>query len=400
MTRRPRRPARWSIVALTAALAPGALLPLPHALAQTKAPPPKTPPPARTAPAQSGGTDQNASLDYQPKAGYDAPPRSPGRLAPGQGALMGVHSDDSANLPPDQQGVVKLEQAVGRTMDINNHYHGAFDDFAKHGMGKLEKWDVESGRIPLVGWGCTASDRIVSGSLDATIHQTAQAMRAFGHEFFLRYCWEMDGDRRQGEIKGPAKFVAAWQRMYKIFKEEAADNVIWVWTPNAAGFKDGRKYTGGNPPAPYFYPGDEYVDWISADGYNWGVSKRDQGDRWRQALEIFDEFMVFARQHPKPIMIGEYGAQEQAADPEAKPRWMRIAHDTFMAKPRTDQCPWCGAFSDVAAVVYFDVDYGPHGDWRITSSDATLAAYKEYSVDPYFHQMQTLAWPPATNRAP
>jgi hypothetical protein len=408
ISRRPRRPVRWSIIALTAALAPGALLPLPHALAQTKAsPPPKSPPPSKTAPAQSQGadqksqgTDQNASLEYVPKAGYDAPPRSPGRLAPPQGALMGVHSDDSASLPPDQQGVVKLEQTIGRTMDINNHYHGAFDDFAKHGMGKLEQWDVEAGRIPLVGWGCTASDKIVSGSLDTTIRQTAQAMKAFGHEFFLRYCWEMDGDRRQGEIKGPAKFVAAWQRMYKIFQEEAAGNVIWVWTPNAAGFKDGRKYTGGNPPAPAFYPGDEYVDWIASDGYNWGVSKRDQGDRWRQVLEIFDEFMVFARQHAKPIMIGEYGAQEQSQDPEAKPTWMRIAHDTFMDKPRSDQCPWCGAFKDVAAVVYFDVDYGPHGDWRIMSSDATLAAYKEYSVDPYFHQMQSVAWPPAANRTP
>src|SRR2546421_3851508 len=74
ISRRPRRPVRWSVLALTAALAPGALLPLPHALAQTKgAPPPKSPPPAKTAPAQSGGTDQNASLEYQPKAGYDAP---------------------------------------------------------------------------------------------------------------------------------------------------------------------------------------------------------------------------------------------------------------------------------------------------------------------------------------
>ncbi|HEV7534110.1 MAG TPA: glycosyl hydrolase, partial [Acidimicrobiia bacterium] len=295
---RTRRPLRLGVLALVGALAGGALLPGP-ARAQTKAPPSKSPAPAKGAPSQSqpnqgqpsqgqtqqsSGTDQNASLEYVPKAGYDAPARSPGRLAPAQGALMGVHSEDSASLPPDQQGVVKLEQTIGRTMDINNHYHGAFDDFAKHGMGKLEQWDVESGRIPLVGWGCTASDKIASGSLDTTIRQTAQAMKAFGHEFFLRYCWEMDGDRRQGEIKGPAKFVAAWQRMYKIFKEEAADNVIWVWTPNAAGFKDGRKYTGGDPPAPYFYPGDDYVDWISADGYNWGVSKRDQGDRWRQAL--------------------------------------------------------------------------------------------------------------------
>jgi hypothetical protein len=371
----------------------------PPALAAAKA---KDQPPkdqsSSSAPAKDSGTNEEASLQYEPVAGWEAPPRVPGRLAPTQGSLMGVHSEDSANIPPDQQGVFKLEQALSRTMDINNHYHGAFDDFAKHGMGKLEQWDVEHGRIPLVGWGCTNSDTIIKGSLDGIIRQTAQKMKAFGHEFFMRYCWEMDGDRKQGTVKGPQKFIAAWQRMYKIFQEEQATNVIWVWTPNAAGFKDGRKYTGGEPPGPYFYPGDDYVDWIASDGYNWGVSERNQGDRWRQVFEIFDEFMVFARQHPKPIMIGEYGAQEQTKDPEAKPRWMRIAHDTFMDKPKTDQCKWCGAFKDVAAVVYFDVDYGGHGDWRIMSSQGSLDAYKEASDDPYFHQLHTVPWPPQDNR--
>ena len=194
-------------------------------------------------------------------------------------------------------------------------------------------------------------------------------MKAFGHEFFMRYCWEMDGSRKQGTVKGPKQFIEAWRHMYRIFQEEGATNVIWTWTANAAGFKDKRKYTNNEPPGPYFYPGDEYVDWIAADGYNWGVSKRNQGDRWRQVLEIFDEFMIFARAHPKPIMIGEYGAQEQSEDPAAKPEWMRHAHDVLMNKPKTPECKHCGAYSDVAAVVYFDVDYGSHGDWRIMSSD-------------------------------
>jgi hypothetical protein len=347
--------------------------------------------------AATNGTPTDSG-PYTPKAGYQAPARSPGRLAPAAGALLGVHSADNRNQKPPQQGIVKLEQALGRTMDIDNRYYGNFDDFAKHGLTWMETWDIEQGRIPLLGWGCTNTDKINSGSLDTVVRQTAQTMKAFGHEFFLRYCWEMDGDRRQAEIKGPAKFVTAWQRMYRIFQEEGATNVIWVWTPNAAGFKDGRKYTGGNPPAPYFYPGDEYVDWIAADGYNWGVSKRNQGDRWRQAIEIFDEFMVFARQHRKPIMIGEYGAQEQANNPQGKPAWMKAAHETLMNKPRTAECPWCGAFSDVAAAVYFDIDYGPHGDWRITSSQASFAAYKETAVDPYFQQLSTINWAPAANR--
>jgi hypothetical protein len=214
----------------------------------------------------------------------------------------------------------------------------------------------------------------------------------------MRYCWEMDGSRKQGTVKGPKQFVAAWQRMHRIFQEEGATNVIWTWTANAAGFKDKRKYSNNEPPAPYFYPGDEFVDWIASDGYNWGVSTRNQGDRWRQVLEIFDEFMVFARAHPKPIMIGEYGAQEQRQDPEAKPYWMRHAHETLMDKPKTADCPHCGAYSDVAAVVYFDVDYGGHGDWRIMSSEATLTAYKEAAADPWFHQLQSVSWPPFSNR--
>jgi hypothetical protein len=342
--------------------------------------------------------DTGDSRDYQPQAGFVPPPRPPGRLAPAVGALMGVHSDDSSNLKPEQQGIVKLEQALGRTMDIDNRYYGDFGQIAAKGFTWMETWDVEHGRIPLVGWGCTDSDKINNGSLDAVIRKTAQVMKAFRHEFFMRYCWEMDGDRKQGVVGGPEKFIRAWQRMWGLFQEEAATNVIWVWTANAAGFKDGRKYTGGEPPAPFFYPGDTYVDWIAADGYNWGVSKRNQGDRWRYALEIFDEFMVFGRQHHKPIMIGEYGVQEQPQDPAAKPEWFRMAHDTFMAKPQTPECPRCGAYSDVAAIVYFDVQYGKHGDWRIMSSEASLAAYREAALNPYFHQMHTIGWAPAANR--
>ncbi|MGH9040207.1 MAG: glycoside hydrolase family 26 protein [Acidimicrobiia bacterium] len=340
------------------------------------------------------------SLTYEPHAGYGPPPpRAPGRLAPATGALIGTHSFDSHSLEPHEQGIVELEQALGRTMDINNRYYGEFEEFAEEGtMTWMETWDIENGRIPLVGWGCTYSDKINNGSLDDVIRKTAQVMKAFGHEFFMRYCWEMDGSRKQGEVRGPEKFKQAWIRMHGIFQEEGATNVIWVWTPNAAGFKDKRSYSNDEPPAPHFYPGDEYVDWIAADGYNWGVSKRNQGDRWRHFIEIFDEFMVFARQHPKPIMIGEYGAQEQPDDPEAKPAWLRAAHEVLMDKPRTEQCQWCGAYSDVAAIVYFDVDYGKHGDWRIMSSDASLAAYKTASDDPWFHQAHTINWPPVANR--
>ncbi|MGH9000562.1 MAG: hypothetical protein ACRDY7_14380, partial [Acidimicrobiia bacterium] len=189
---------------------------------------------SRDARAHSDKEEHNTTVDpvnYVPHAGYDPPPRAPGRLAPAQGALLGTHSDDDDDWDPEEQGIVKLEQALGRTMDINNRYYGDFDEFAEEGtMTWMEHWDVNSGRIPLVGWGCTYSDKIINGSLDEVIRKTARVMKGFGHEFFMRYCWEMDGRRKQSKADGgdgpgeghdgnAAEFVAAWRHLWRIFQE-------------------------------------------------------------------------------------------------------------------------------------------------------------------------------------
>ena len=380
-----------------------------------------------------------------PHAGVVAPPRGSGRLAPATGALIGTHSDDnhSGDLDATDQGILVTEELSGRTLDINNSYYGAFDSIAndyipgdpkKRGLSKLAFWDIEMGRIPLVGWGCGVSTQINSGSKDAIIRKTAEAMKAFGHEFFMRYCWEMDGDKRTGEVGTPEEFVKAWIRIYDIFKEVGADNVVWVWCGNANTFKYRNPDT--NAYAWEYYPGDEYVDWISADGYNWAASLRNkkanyERDRWRSFVEIYDEFMTWARStgpvpqslqterpaHPaeyprkrqvKPIMIGEYGAIEptgevadhylEIAPYNTKPQWIRDTHDTVNgSKPRTAECHWCGIYSDIAAVVYFDVT-AVNGPWIINSSPESAAAYREAAQDPWFNQIHTIGWGPASNR--
>ena len=365
------------------------------------------------------------ALYVDPHAGYAAPPRAAGRLAPPTGALFGTHSEDSHDgAIPDDQKIVETEAAMGRRLDINNSYYGDFDGIAedwepgnpnKRGLSKLAFWDVEQGRIPLVGWGCGRSSEIAAGGKDDVIRRTAEAMKAFGHEFFMRYCWEMDGNKRSSTVGSPTQFIAAWRRIHGIFKEVGADNVVWVWCGNAAHFK--RQNDGGHWAFDY-YPGDEYVDWISSDGYNWGVSDRNSGgDRWRGFVEIYDEFMVWARStgtkpagapsdfpevfpnktQVKPIMIGEYGVQEQPRDPTAKAGWMANAHDVVNGN-KTGACKECGMYSDIAAMVYFDV-VAVNGDWRINSSQASIDATREHAgQDPWFNQIHTIGWAPAANR--
>ena len=143
-------------------------------------------------------------------------------------------------------------------MDIDNSYYGAFDSIAddyepgnpnKRGLSKLAFWDIEMGRIPLVGWGCGVQHRRSTPATTTTpsIRKTAEAMKAFGHEFFMRYCWEMDGDKRTGRGRPPEEFVKAWIRIYNIFKEVGANNVVWVWCGNANTFKDRNRHEAPTP---------------------------------------------------------------------------------------------------------------------------------------------------------
>ncbi|MEW6474084.1 MAG: glycosyl hydrolase [Actinomycetota bacterium] len=396
--------------------------------------------PARGAEFAQPDDDDPTEL-YVPKAGYvyDAP-RPAGRLTPATGALFGTHSEEigkkqvPAPTPrnPDKmvtvpaededQGIYKLEQELGRKLDINNHYTTPFEFYLNEkNAGRpvqleiYEQHDLKKDRITLVGWSCGDSLKIAAGELDAAIDAAAEAFKAYPREFFMRYCWEMDGQRaeKRSLVHKPADFIKAWRYIYnRIVNVHGVKNVIWVWCANANGYKMKDPFTGGQIPAPQYYPGDDVVDWVSADGYNWHGSNSENGrDDYRDFLEIFDEFMKWAREpdaarnkgaSTKPIMIGEYGSQEQQDGGAKKAMWLRKAHQTVMPRPAglsPDQDKWKGAYSDIQAMVYYDIpgkSADAEGGWAVRTTQASFEAYKEAALDPWFNQISTLTWGPYT----
>jgi hypothetical protein len=393
--------------------------------------------PARAEYAQP--TDNDPTELYVPEAGYiyDAP-RPAGRLTPATGALFGTHSDEVNTVqvpdpkPSDpnhmksvpatsaDQSITKLEGQLGRKLDIDNHYTNNFDNWlALKTAGKpvqlenQEQFDLQENRIPLVGWACGDSLDIVAGKLDAAIDAAAEAFKAFPRDFFMRYCWEMDGQRpeKRDLVHHPEDFIKAWRYVYnRIVNINGVKNVIWVWCANANGYKLKDPYTGGEIPAPQYYPGDDVVDWVSADGYNWHGSNSQNGkDDYRDFLEIFDQFMKWAREpdaarnkgaSTKPIIVGEYGSQEQQDGGAWKATWMRKAHETVMPRPAglaPDADKWKGAYSDIQGMVYYDVpgkSADAEGGWAVATTQPSLDAYKEAALDPWFNQIQTLTWGP------
>ncbi len=301
-----------------------------------------------------GGSDHEVIPPPTTTTTVTAPPvQQEGRV------LLGASiSTDTRSLAGEKSAVGELEQAIGRTLDIHHNFYTWDESFPTD----LERSDLQNGRIPMISWnGRGVTTRaIAAGRYDDLIEQRARDTKALGQPVLVRWFWEMDGNKKAEFAGTPDEYIAAWKRIVGVFRASGADNVRWVWCPNASAFEDGE--------AQEFYPGDDFVDWTCADGYNWAPGRA--GDEWESFKEIFGGFYGWAALHNKPIMVGEFGVQERK--PGDKAQWITEAQEAI----KTD-------FPLMRAIVYFssNADY----DWRLSTSDSALGAFKQMANDPYFN---------------
>lgn len=273
--------------------------------------------------------------------------------------------------------ILTRERQIGRKYAIDNQYF-RFEMRWWEDPENMIDWDLANGRIPLISWDCpgpdeegrTGSQRIVEGLLDQQIDDWAAAIRARREPVFLRYCWEMEGKWQRYSAGDPEDFVASWRRMWGRFNRvvdgvRANDYVAWVWTSRTWDFDipEGVEW------ATSFYPGDAYVDWIGADGYNW----YDCRNQWRGFVTIFGPWYEWASTRPKPLMVPEMGTTEDDAREGRKAKWISGA----ARRLKED-------FPKIRAAVYFDT-FGRKGcAWRLGTSKESLAAWRQMASDPYF----------------
>ena len=207
---------------------------------------------------------------------------------------------------------------------------------------------------------------IAQGAFDPYIRRFASAAKAWGHVFYLRFAYEMNGNwyswaTTPGNPDGntPASFVAAWRHVHDIFASLGVKNVRWVWCANVT-------YPGSTPDI-LDYPGDAYVDWVGIDGYNWGNSP---GHSWQSLYQVFGasyaEVTAFTK---RPLMIAETGSVEQGG---SKAAWILqgFLHDLPTLMPR------------VRAVMWFEEK--AKGDWRIYTSSSALKAFRTVVASPLY----------------
>ena len=99
----------------------------------------------------------------------------------------------------------------------------------------------------------------------------------------------------------PEDFIRAWRHVWTVFREEGAENVLWVWSPKREAPRE-------------LYPGGEYVDWIGTGVFNYGI----HGEGWFGFEYLYESVYRSVVMYDKPVMIAELGSVSSGG---SRPDW-------------------------------------------------------------------------------
>ncbi len=208
---------------------------------------------------------------------------------------------------------------------------------------------------------------IASGKHDAYIDSWANSARSFGGEVWLRFGHEMNGNWYPWTISAQngdaAPYVKAYRRIHDRFRKAGASNVRWVWCFNAESVPQA---TWNDPKRTY--PGDDYVDAVGIDGYNFGDTTAHS--KWQEFSEIFASPYQFATTNwpRKPLFISETGCSSTGGD---KSKWLRQMDESLRTKfPRVESLTWFEAAKEA--------------DWRVLSTLKTAQTAREIWKTPFY----------------
>ncbi len=303
------------------------------------------------------------------------------------GAWIG--SQLTGQEPPwDWSAVTRFESMVGKPVSIESFGSPfadcssspcsmyafpttPFDTIRSHGAIPLLSWSSQSLPSSLTEPDYTLG-ALIGGRYDGYIRQFAEAAKQWGHPFFLRFDWEMNGDWfpwSEG-VNGnrPGQYVAAWRHVHDIFASVGATNANWVWCPNV---NPQDRWTSLNG----LYPGNAYVDWTCLDGYNDGTDPAGPF-AWQTFDQLYQSTyqQITAQIAPsKPMLIGEAGSTE---DGGSKATWLSNMLSELPTK-----------YPKIHGLVYFEqdqtTDLGTY-HWPLESSESAINAFAQGISSPAY----------------
>jgi hypothetical protein len=263
---------------------------------------------------------------------------------------VGVYQDRPATSFP------RLATAVGPGVTTVSVYVGADDLVDPRVIAMAQARHL----LLVVAWQpddrAATLARVVARRYDRSLRRLVRQLRHLEPKPILRpmpepntpwYAWS-GGVGRQG----PAAYVRAWRHVRTVVRATAGDRIRLMWTPYARSVPD----EPGNRIREYF-PGRDEVDAVGAVAYNFGTT--DVLD-WTAPQALFARaYSTIDRLARKPFWLAETGSTGLGG---SKAGWIGQLGALRRAMPR------------LRGVLWYDVRE-PNGDFRITQTPATTAAF-------------------------
>ncbi len=272
--------------------------------------------------------------------------------------------------PDDLSSLDAYERGAGRRIELIHWFAlwggwkasfnaADLDLVRERGSTPMITWEPWAGTDNDPTWSLRAA--ILSGASDVYIRAWAKGLADYAGPVMLRFAQEMHNQTYPWAVgvngNTASDYVSAWRYVHRIFEEEGASNVQWVWNPNTMPGAQSAQYR-----AIYqsLYPGDDVVDWAGLDIYNGGADLPDWGG-WRSFVDILTvPYDALEAVTHKPVVLAEVGSAEDGGQ---KAEWINAAfHDLEQ-----------GQFPGVKALVWFDVDKEER--WALHSSDTSLTGW-------------------------
>ncbi len=252
------------------------------------------------------------------------------------GAYVGDGASDLSNF----------ETLVGKSMNLYADFEGWDNSFPSALSSKVG----QKGKTLIIFWEPSFGyDSIINGSKDEYIKSFAASAKAYGYPVILVPFDEMNlneeawGYGQNGNTA--AKFKTAWQRIHDLFS--GVTNVKFGVAYNNVSIPA----TSGNTFSDY-YPGDDYVDYVGVDGFNFG-------NPWQTFGQVFDTAIDQLQCFHKPIYIfstaSTAGTQKSA--------WITEGLGAHIK-----------SYSNIAGWVWFNQGGSPN--WLVNSDTSSLSAFK------------------------
>jgi Glycosyl hydrolase family 26 len=260
-------------------------------------------------------------------------------------AYVGAYEPASPN---SYSGMKLFAQTAGRQPNLALYYSGWWQPFNKsfaeeaYAAGATTVVQMDPSNPP---HNIVSIAGIVAGEYDSYLENFADQVADFGHQVVIGFGHEPDGYWYPWGDKyvTPSVWVAAWQHIVEMFRQQGADNVTWLWTMNVLG--DQTK------PLSAYWPGAYYVNWVGIDGYY-----RRPGATYAQ---VFGPTIVAIRRVTNaPILISETAIDTVGTEPS------RVA----------DIYAGIQAFGELG-FIWFDMNE-PSEPYRLEGHDGAIAVFQ------------------------